>query len=144
MSYKKRKTLTLPSGATVTVRPRTRLEDIRIGSVPSWMLKHKDGEELTEVQQKSLNEYLTAVERVILPACSVSPITNGEESFTVVDIDPKDTKPDQISWAEIEPEDRAAMVEAINELSGLSKAGQEARKTFPEKPEPASADPLAG
>jgi hypothetical protein len=133
MSYRDRvrKTVTLPSGATVTVRARTRLEDILIGQPPGWFKRHKPDTETTPEQDAAFAEYIGRVERILLTSCIVGQLVDGNDAFDVVDKAPKDTGLDEISWAELTRADSEAILGAINEVSGLTKAGQEARNTFP-------------
>lgn len=153
MSYlsNKEKTISLPSGATVTVRRQTKYELILIGSPPSFFVRNagireraaraKTEEErnqilatipeVTETETTEWMRYMARQNGVLLSRCCVTPLEKDGEKFRIVNKEPGETEPGEISWAMVDEADLDAILTAINELD--DKTGREAVETFPEE-----------
>ena len=142
MSYRDltRKEITLPSGFKCTVRARTRREDIEIGQPPAFFSRNarlqaagKETPDPTTEEEQATLKYIAGLEKVLLLRCVMGALEKDEKWTSITDADPKESTEGEISWSEILLKDKEAIIEAINELSGLSNAGQGASDTFPDK-----------
>ena len=158
MSYlaNKQKEITLPSGATVTVRRQTKYELILIGSPPAWFVRNANIRdrasrtldaaqreallatipETTDTEMQEWIKYLAKQNGVLLSRCCVSPLAKGGEQLRIVNKEPGDTAPGEISWALVDEADQEAILRGINELD--DQTGREAVGTFPETPQGAT------
>lgn len=154
MSYltNKEKTITLPGGASVTVRRQTKYELILIGSPPGFFMRNAglrdraaraktDAErnellaaipETTEAETVEWMRYMAKQNGVLLSRCCVTPLEKDGEKLRIVNKEPGETGAGEISWALVDEADVEAILTAINELE--DKTGREAVATFPEKP----------
>jgi hypothetical protein len=126
-----RKSLTLPSGATTTIRKLAPIDFAGAGlSRPNTVKVAKetgDGQPSEEMIEFSVHLARLAV----LKACGHMRIQGRLRK--IVDKDFYELAPNEICLADVTPEDFRAIQEAVFELSGFGKEAAQAAETFPEK-----------
>lgn len=120
---KTQKTVTVPSGAKVTVRRRTRGDDILIGAAPAFVvrgLRLKDqGKEIPDsTPQDDLDfaKYLAKQSEILLTRCVIGFSFDGAD-FTIVSKELGQEGAGEIPFTSITAEDEEAIIEAINSLA---------------------------
>ena len=121
MSYRDRlrKQLALPSGATIVIHKLNTYNE-------PWITPRRNGEEDAGIK----------LAKFCLTNPNNGPLQFEGEQLRIVD---KTAGEGEISISELPQEDAECIISAVVEFSGLNKAGQEARKTFPEGQETGSA-----
>lgn len=151
MSYldNKQREISLPSGAIVTVRRQTKYELILIGSPPAWFMRNANIREragrmadaaqreallatipeTTDAEVQDWMKYIAKQNGILLSRCCVTPLAKYGETLRIVNKEPGDTAPGEISWALVDEADVEAILNGVNELDDMT--GREAVKTFP-------------
>lgn len=133
-----RKKITLPSGASCTIRKLAGLDCLALGFLPqAFPAESKNGEagkngHLTSQEMQMQVKLATAT----LTRC-VSPLSFPDgRRLRIVDKELDEAAEDEMTIGELDDQDAMFLVNEINALSGLSReAGQQAR-TFPVAEEP--------
>jgi hypothetical protein len=131
MSYRDRtrRLINLPSGATASIRKLCARDFIEFGNIPDVLSgKAKEG----RAPSKQEIEWGDKCVRVMLTRCC-SRIQSEGQSFRIVDAPFADCKDDEISIEEMDQADAQAIVNAVQEFSGLTKEAAQRAKPFPEK-----------
>jgi hypothetical protein len=140
MSYKTRnqKQITLPSGAKCVIR-KLRAEDFQgIGKVPLLFSEPKRNgvsPKAEEMKPEDI-EWVSRFGEAILTKC-VSPLDCDGEKLRIVDCPFHECSDGEISIEVLDQADAAAIISAVQELSGLGKEAGEQARTFPEGTEAA-------
>jgi hypothetical protein len=138
----KRKQLTLPSGATTTVRALTAMDFAAAGlNRPNTL---KDEPETDEPSAEGLAFGFQVTKLALLRACGHFKDKDGK-LFKIVDKPHYETIRTrtftEICFEELDQEDSRAILDAVSELTNLGKEAAQAAESFPEG-QPAS-DPCA-
>jgi hypothetical protein len=115
MSYrtKLQKSITLPSGSKVNIR--------KLNAFNEPFLNKRQ----SETDEDAGNR----VAKFILLNC-IGPIVTDGESLTVVEKKESECSKNELGLTELDNVDATFIVNQVIDFSGMSKAGQEARKTF--------------
>lgn len=128
-----RKTLTLPSGATVLIRKMKGRDFFELGEAPASLEKRTERHPQDPLRPDEL-AWLVASNNLILTKCT-GPICDPDGSKrTLVNKPFALTSEAEISIEELEDEDGEAIIKAVNEFSQEGReAGRQALK-FPHEP----------
>lgn len=132
MSYRDRlrKKIELPSGATIVIHKLNTFNE------PFLTPRRRNGDGDVDLESGM------RLAKFALANPNNGPLIFGSESFRIVD------KPVagemEITIDELEQADADAIFKSVLEFSGMTKAGQEARDTFPAGQETGGATPSAG
>ena len=126
MSYRERlqKRITLPSGASIVIHALNTFSE-------PWIIPRRNGEEDAGIK----------LAKFCLTNPNNGPLEFEGEKLRIVD---KPAGEGEIAISELSQADADFIVNQVIEFSGLGKAGQEARKTFPEGQEASGATASAG
>lgn len=132
MSYRdrNRKSITLPSGATIVIAKLNTFNE-------PFIVTRKSDDELTAGVR-------LAKFALTNPANSVMVFQLGTEIERLRIVDKVEAGSGEITIADLDQADADAIVREVIEFSGLGTAGREARKTFPEGQATGGKPPSAG
>ena len=132
---KAQKQITLPaSGGVCLVRKIHQRDFISAGMTPLFLnfANEKRRTALTEAGEEKLLEAMTEFTEVMLLKCC-GKITFPDGSVQKIVKKPFDEcAPEEIALEVLEQADATAIVDAVQELSGMTKGAAEAAKSFPE------------
>lgn len=131
MSYRDRlrKKITLPSGATIVIHKLNTFNE-------PFLTPRRRGEGDADLESGM------RLTKFALTNPNNGPLLFEGEALRIVDKPKADAG--EITIEELEQADANAIFSEIIEFSGLTKAGQEARKTFPEGQEAGGSNPSTG
>lgn len=118
---KTRKKVTLSDGTEVWCRPLSVSDFLDLGDIPTVFLTTGNSEEVKKVDPK----FYAALLRTVLLNCIVAP-----EDFRVVDKKPQDCKDGELAVSELTAPDAGVIVQAVVEMSGMTKEAAQAAKPF--------------
>jgi hypothetical protein len=141
-----RRTITLPSGATVLIRPVREGDYLSTGLLPLVLQLRKNGtadsrreRELTETDLKVQRQ----VDRMILCECTAH-YRVGNRRLRIVDKHFGDEAEDELVIEDLPPADAKAILAAVKQLSGLDEEAAAAAAPFPAQQESTPAPGSAG
>src|ERR1051326_7813657 len=143
------KRITLPSGGSCLVRKISQRDYIASGLMPvilrlSKMTETDVRKKASEEEEAKAIEHLTRMVEVKLFNCVGKISYPDGRTVRIVDKRFDDCKDDEISIDEVSQADAAAIVEAVDELSGLRKEAAAAASKFRQGPADGSGDSPAG
>jgi len=136
MSYKERsrKTIKLPSGATITIRKLAGYDFAKLGDWPlAFDRKPGNGSQSPTSDKKSF-EFGVKMAKLILTDCT-GPMTFEGETLCIVNKPFNDTTETELSIDELEQADAECIIDEVKRFSGMGKEAAETGRTFPEKPQ---------
>jgi hypothetical protein len=138
-----RRKITLPSGATCTVRKLSGYDFVHLGTLPPEA-REEINRRFTDAQEaRAVVEGFRLVKLSLTRACSVLTLTDGAKR-RIVDKEFSACEDNEISIEELSDEDARAITAAIQELSGLTKEAVAAVKPFPQEQVSGDQPPQAG
>jgi hypothetical protein len=141
-----RKRISLPSGGFVTVRKLSPMDTLSLGFIPQAFPEAEAKRRRGESVGPSAEEMAQGVKLSIiaLTKCASRITTPDGRKLRIVDKELDECGADEITVGEMEQEDASAIVQAVNELSALTREAAAAAKPFPEKQEAVGAASPAG
>lgn len=141
-----RKRIALPSGGFVTVRKLSPMDTLSLGFIPQAFPDADTKRKRGQSTEPSAEEIAQGVRLSIiaLTKCTSRITAKDGSKLRIVDRELDECGADEITVGELEQDDASAIVQAVNELSALTKEATLAVKPFPEKQEATDSSSPAG